>query len=114
MHSMDVMHGNLTCESIYINSNNGDIKVGDIGYRYISKYAQKVSEMARTKIYKKEQNQKSFDIYCLGLVLLEMISAISGPHTFIHILRIIEKGGKQKILDSILDPLMKDFFILTL
>mmetsp|Transcript_4078 Transcript_4078/g.2748 ORF Transcript_4078/g.2748 Transcript_4078/m.2748 type:complete len:80 (-) Transcript_4078:137-376(-) len=79
MHEMEVMHGNLTCESIYINSNNGDIKVGDIGYRYISKYAQKVSEMAKSRIYKKEHDKKSFDVYCLGMVLLEMISAITGP-----------------------------------
>jgi hypothetical protein len=32
------VHGKLTCESIYINSNCGDIKIGDLGIRAIPSY----------------------------------------------------------------------------
>lgn len=38
LHSQNFVHGKLTCESIYINSNNGDIKIGDIGIRTIPCY----------------------------------------------------------------------------
>ena len=33
LHDHNLVHGSLTCESIYINSNNGDIKIGDLGIR---------------------------------------------------------------------------------
>lgn len=35
MHEHNIVHGKLTCESIYINSNNGEIKIGDIGIKHI-------------------------------------------------------------------------------
>lgn len=38
LHSQNFVHGKLTCESIYINSNNGDIKIGDLGIRTIPCY----------------------------------------------------------------------------
>lgn len=38
LHSKNFVHGKLTCESIYINSNNGDIKIGDIGVYAIPCY----------------------------------------------------------------------------
>jgi len=38
LHSQNFIHGKLTCESIYINSNCGDIKIGDLGIRAIPSY----------------------------------------------------------------------------
>jgi serine/threonine protein kinase len=38
LHSQNFVHGKLTCESIYINSNCGDIKIGDLGIRAIPSY----------------------------------------------------------------------------
>jgi len=38
LHKRGFVHGKLTCESIYINSNNGDIKIGDLGIRAIPSY----------------------------------------------------------------------------
>jgi WNK lysine deficient protein kinase len=35
LHQHDIIHGKLTCESIYINSNNGEIKIGDIGIKHV-------------------------------------------------------------------------------
>lgn len=35
LHTHDIVHGELSCESIYINSNNGEIKVGDVGIKHI-------------------------------------------------------------------------------
>lgn len=85
-----MVHGKLTCESIYINSNNGEIKIGDVGVKHIyssqqpqpatNKTAQSnisachnMSELRQCKQYLKERNTKKFDVYCFGLVMLEMI-----------------------------------------
>jgi len=35
LHEHGIVHGKLTCESIYINSNNGEIKIGDIGIKHV-------------------------------------------------------------------------------
>ena len=39
MHSNGLVHGRITCESVYINSNNGEIKIGDIGIKKIYAHA---------------------------------------------------------------------------
>lgn len=49
LHSKNFVHGKLTCESIYINSNNGDIKIGDIGVYAIPCYNSKYSELQLCK-----------------------------------------------------------------
>ena len=38
LHEHDIVHGKITCESVYINSNNGEIKIGAIGIKHV--YAQ--------------------------------------------------------------------------
>jgi len=71
LHDYNIVHGKLTCESIYINSNKGEIKIGDIGIKYV--YASE-QELGQRKWYLKEQDTKKFDVYCFGLALLETIS----------------------------------------
>lgn len=54
-------------------------------------------------------------MFCFGLALLEMISAeIVGAHTFKYLNRIMNKGGKKKMLESIEDELLRDFLSVTL
>jgi len=38
LHDRGIVHGKLTCESIYINSNNSEIKIGDLGIRAVPSY----------------------------------------------------------------------------
>lgn len=118
LHDKGIVHGKLTCESIYINSNNGEIKIGDIGIKHIYALSQQAcnqaaaarSELGQSKWYLKEQNTTNFDVFCFGLALLEIISAeIVGPHTFRFLNRILNKGGKMKVINSIEDPLLRDF-----
>ena len=84
------MHGKLTCESIYINSNNGDIKIGDIGMRQIPLYFSKQSEIHQSVLLKNEKKTNKYDVYCFGLCLLEMISSdVSVPHAFKYLCKLI-------------------------
>lgn len=82
LHENEIVHGKLTCESIYINSNNGEIKIGDIGIKHIyalkeqeRSYTTTQSELGQCKWYLKERNTKQFDTFCFGLALLEMVCA---------------------------------------
>lgn len=121
MHSKNIVHGKLTCESIYINSNNGEIKIGDIGIKHIYAISEQNeintnrSELGQSRWYLKEQNTTKFDVFCFGLALLEMASAeVVGSHTFRFLNRILNKGHKLKMLNSIEDELLRDFLSLSL
>ena len=118
LHQKNIVHGKLTCESIYINSNNGEIKIGDIGIKHIYAISEQqfnlgnsnCSELGQSRWYLKEQNTTNFDVFCFGLALMEMASAeIIGPHTFRFINRLLNKGYKTRMLDSIEDELLRDF-----
>jgi hypothetical protein len=98
------VHGKLTCESIYINSNNGDIKIGDLGLRQIPLFNLKKSEIHLSTILKNEPKTCKYDVYCFGLCLLEMISSdIKVPHAFKYLCKLINLGYKDKILNLIED-----------
>jgi len=86
----NLVHGKLTCESIYINSNNGDIKIGDLGIRQIPLFNSKRSEIHQSLVLKNEKKTSKYDVYCFGLVLLEMITSdLQIPHAFKYICKII-------------------------
>jgi serine/threonine protein kinase len=62
LHQKNIVHGKLTCESIYINSNNGEIKIGDIGIKHIYAISEQqfslansnCSELGQSRWYLKE------------------------------------------------------------
>lgn len=99
----ELVHGKLTCESIYINSNNGDIKIGDLGIRQIPLFNSKKTEIY-INILKTEKKTPKYDVYCFGLCLLEMISSdIQVPHAFKYLCKLINQGKKNEILNMIQD-----------
>jgi serine/threonine protein kinase len=44
LHENDIVHGKLTCESIYYNSNVAEIKIGDIGVKQVIVKAQNMKD----------------------------------------------------------------------
>lgn len=115
LHKNNLVHGKLTCESIYINSNNGDIKIGDVGQREIPLYNFKKSEIHLSTILKSEQKTNKYDVYCFGLCLLEMISSdIKVPHAFKYLCKLINLGYKDKLLSLIEDKWLRDILSITL
>lgn len=115
------MHGKLTCESIYINSNTGEIKIGDIGIKHIYEMHEAndqtrvtsksnltaKSELSQCKCYLKEQNTFKFDAFCFGLALLEIVcsemATQTGQHTFKFLNRVLNSGKRERILHMIDD-----------
>ena len=105
LHEHNIVHGKLTCESIYINSNNGEIKIGDVGIKYIFASENDAGlELGQSRWFLKEQNTKAFDVFCFGLALLETISTkISSEFEFKYHNKIMNLGRKQDLLNAILD-----------
>jgi len=77
LHNKNIVHRDLKCTNIFINSNTGNILVGDFGFANeqssnFHTFIGTPSYMA-PELYKEEYNEK-VDIYSFGMCLLEMIS----------------------------------------
>ena len=74
LHEHDIVHGELSCETIYINSNNGEIKLGDVGIKHIHTSIRS-HELGSCKLYLKEKDTLKVDVFCFGLTLLEIVAS---------------------------------------
>ena len=89
LHQHDIVHGKITCESIYYNSNVAEIKLGDIGIKHIYAQAQ-VREDSNRPV--PEQLMKQNDVKCIGMALLEMILSPEIPqNAYNYIKKILAK-----------------------
>ena len=110
LHQNHLVHGKLTCESIYINSNNGDIKIGDLGMRHLPLFQSRHSEIQQSKCLKNEKKTYKFDVYCFGLIVLEMISSdIEVPHAFKYLCKEINLGKLNDIFSYIENQVLTNF-----
>ena len=110
LHKHDIVHGKLTCESIYINSNDGKIKIGDIGIKHIyaqTKYQELGLFSSHCKQYMEEKTTEKFDVYCFGLAVLEMISSENNSSKYLS--QLLNKGKKAIILEAILNDALRNF-----
>ncbi|KAL8171361.1 hypothetical protein V2J09_023165 [Rumex salicifolius] len=80
LHSLDppVIHRDLKCDNIFINGNQGQVKIGDLGLAAILRksYAARcvgTPEFMAPEVYKEEYNEL-VDIYSFGMCVLEMIT----------------------------------------
>ncbi|KAL7588981.1 hypothetical protein Lser_V15G41353 [Lactuca serriola] len=80
LHSQNppVIHRDLKCDNIFVNGNNGEIKIGDLGLatvmqQSIAKSVIGTPEFMALKLYGEEYNEL-VDIYSFGMCLLEMVT----------------------------------------
>lgn len=111
LHERDIVHGELSCETIYINSNNGEIKVGDVGIKHIHTLS-KSHELGSCKRYRDEKGKPSVDVFCFGLTLLEIVAASDispGRFTLKYIIRIMNEDKKDELLEKLTYEPLRDF-----
>ncbi|KAK9117320.1 hypothetical protein Sjap_016267 [Stephania japonica] len=81
LHSHDppIIHRDLKCDNIFVNGNQGEVKIGDLGLAAILQKAHSAHSVIGTpefmapELYEEEYNEL-VDIYAFGMCLLELVT----------------------------------------
>ncbi|KAF5743724.1 serine/threonine-protein kinase WNK3 isoform X1 [Tripterygium wilfordii] len=81
LHSHDppVIHRDLKCDNIFVNGNQGEVKIGDLGMAAILRQARSAHSVIGTpefmapELYEEEYNEL-VDIYAFGMCVLELVT----------------------------------------
>nr|XP_043637831.1 probable serine/threonine-protein kinase WNK3 [Erigeron canadensis] len=78
-HNPPIIHRDLKCENIFVNGNQGEVKIGDVGLAVILRQAHSAYSVIGTlefmapELYEKDYNEL-VDIYAFGMCLLELVT----------------------------------------
>ncbi|KQK08063.1 probable serine/threonine-protein kinase WNK2 [Brachypodium distachyon] len=120
LHSHDppIIHRDLKCDNIFVNGNQGEVKIGDLGLATILDNARSAHSIIGTpefmapELYDEEYNEL-VDIYAFGMCLLELVT-FEYPYcecsNAAQIYKKVSDGEKPGSLAKIEDPEVK-FFI---
>ncbi|XAR50246.1 Non-specific serine/threonine protein kinase [Bertholletia excelsa] len=119
LHSHDppVIHRDLKCDNIFVNGNQGEVKIGDLGLAAILHQARAAHSVIGTpefmapELYEEEYNEL-VDIYAFGMCLLELVTfeyPYSECANAAQIFKKVTSGIKPASLAKVKDPEVKSF-----
>ncbi|KAI5061912.1 hypothetical protein GOP47_0022451 [Adiantum capillus-veneris] len=119
LHSHDppIIHRDLKCDNIFVNGNNGEVKIGDLGLATILRQAHAAHSVIGTpefmapELYEEEYNEL-VDIYSFGMCLLEIVTfeyPYSECTNAAQIYKKVTSGKKPAALDKVKDPDVRKF-----
>ncbi|KAK6130290.1 hypothetical protein DH2020_035962 [Rehmannia glutinosa] len=118
LHSHDppVIHRDLKCDNIFINGNQGEVKIGDLGLAAILRKSHAARcvgtpEFMAPEVYEEEYNEL-VDIYSFGMCVLEMVTFEYPYSECTHPAQIYKKvisGKKPDALYKVKDPEVRRF-----
>ncbi|KAJ7548431.1 hypothetical protein O6H91_07G011900 [Diphasiastrum complanatum] len=119
LHSHDppIIHRDLKCDNIFVNGNQGEVKIGDLGLATILQQANAAHSVIGTpefmapELYEEEYNEL-VDIYSFGMCVLEMVTSeypYSECANAAQIYKKVTSGKKPAALQKIKDPEVRDF-----
>lgn len=118
LHSRDppVIHRDLKCDNIFVNGNQGEVKIGDLGLAAILRQSHVAHcvgtpEFMAPEVYEEEYNEL-VDIYSFGMCILEMVTFDYPYSECTHPAQIYKKvisGTKPEALYKVKDPELKQF-----
>ncbi|KAL8515215.1 hypothetical protein ACS0TY_014070 [Phlomoides rotata] len=118
LHSHDppVIHRDLKCDNIFINGNQGEVKIGDLGLAAILRKSHAARcvgtpEFMAPEVYEEEYNEL-VDIYSFGMCILEMVTFDYPYSECTHPAQIYKKvisGKKPEALFKVQDPEVRRF-----
>lgn len=119
LHSHDppVIHRDLKCDNIFVNGNQGEVKIGDLGLAAVLRQARSAHSVIGTpefmapELYEEEYNEL-VDIYAFGMCLLELVT-FEYPYAecanAAQIFKKVTSGIKPKSLAKVKDPEVRLF-----
>ncbi|KAL5718063.1 non-specific serine/threonine protein kinase [Ranunculus cassubicifolius] len=119
LHSHDppVIHRDLKCDNIFVNGNQGVVKIGDLGLAAMLQKANSAHscigtpEFMAPELYDEEYNEL-VDIYAFGMCLLELVTFEYPYNECINAAQIYKKvstGVKPGSLGKVKDPDVREF-----
>ncbi|GMI72206.1 with no lysine (K) kinase 3 [Hibiscus trionum] len=116
-HDPPVIHRDLKCDNIFVNGNQGEVKIGDLGLAAILRQARAAHSVIGTpefmapELYEEEYNEL-VDIYAFGMCLLELVT-FEYPYVecanAAQIFKKVTSGIKPASLAKVADPGVKLF-----
>lgn len=115
-HEPPVIHRDLKCDNIFINGNQGEVKIGDLGLAAILRKSHAARcvgtpEFMAPEVYAEEYNEL-VDIYSFGMCVLEMVTFEYPYSECTHPAQIYKKvtsGKKPEALYRVNDPEVRVF-----
>ncbi|KAF8404401.1 hypothetical protein HHK36_009286 [Tetracentron sinense] len=115
-HNPPIIHRDLKCDNIFINGNQGEVKIGDLGLATAMQQAKARSvlgtpEFMAPELYEEDYNELA-DIYSFGMCMLEMVTNEYPYSECLHPAQIYKKvtsGIKPAGLSKVKDPEVKIF-----
>ncbi|KAF3457146.1 hypothetical protein FNV43_RR01803 [Rhamnella rubrinervis] len=115
-HDPPVIHRDLKCDNIFINGNQGEVKIGDLGLAAILRKSHAARcvgtpEFMAPEVYEEEYNEL-VDIYSFGMCILEMVTFEYPYSECTHPAQIYKKvisGKKPEALYKVQDPEVRQF-----
>ncbi|KAH1082874.1 hypothetical protein J1N35_022635 [Gossypium stocksii] len=118
LHSHDppIIHRDLKCDNIFINGNQGEVKIGDLGLATVLEQSNAKSvigtpEFMAPELYDENYNEL-VDIYSFGMCMLEMVTfeyPYSECRNSAQIYKKVSSGIKPAALSKVYDQEMKLF-----
>jgi WNK lysine deficient protein kinase len=112
------VHRDIKCDNIFINTNNGNIKIGDLGLATTlqKEFAESLvgtPEYMAPELYEEKYNTK-VDVYAFGMCMLEMLTQDRPYKECLNIGLIYQrviKGILPESLERIEDPPIKSLIM---
>ncbi|KAI5407210.1 hypothetical protein KIW84_053456 [Lathyrus oleraceus] len=111
-HNPPVIHRDLKCDNIFVNGNQGEVKIGDLGLAAILQQASSAHSVIGTpefmapELYEEEYNEL-VDVYAFGMCLLELVT-VEYPYVectnAAQIYKKVTSGIKPASLAKVNDP----------
>ncbi|XP_059662165.1 serine/threonine-protein kinase WNK8 [Cornus florida] len=115
-HNPPIIHRDLKCDNIFVNGNNGEVKIGDLGLATIMQKPTARSvigtpEFMAPELYEEEYNEL-IDIYSFGMCMLELVTCeypYSECKNQAQIYKKVSSGIRPAALGRVNDPQVKQF-----
>ncbi|KAL0924734.1 hypothetical protein M5K25_005588 [Dendrobium thyrsiflorum] len=115
-HDPPIIHRDLKCDNIFINGNQGEVKIGDLGLAAILRkphadHCVGTPEFMAPEVYEEAYNEL-VDIYSFGMCVLEMVTFEYPYSECTHPAQIYKKvisGKMPKALRKVKDPEVRQF-----